>query len=68
MESEILPDADRVLADSKRLFESGEITVIEYLNARRDYNDTARQYLDALVSHRRSMLDLNTALGQRMLP
>ena len=68
MEAEILPDADNVLRDSKRLFESGEITVIEYLNARRDYNDIARQYLDALVAHRRSMLDLNTALGQRILP
>ncbi|HEY2155137.1 MAG TPA: TolC family protein, partial [Isosphaeraceae bacterium] len=68
IEAEVLPDADKVLADSKRLFESGEITVIELLNARREYNDVARQYLDALVAHRRSMLDLNTALGQRILP
>ena len=68
MEAEILPDAENVLRDSKRLFESGESDVIIYLNARRDYNDTARQYLDALVAHRRSMLDLNTALGQRILP
>ncbi len=49
IETEVLPDADKVLADSKRLFEQGEITVIELLNARRDYNDVARQYLDALV-------------------
>ncbi len=68
IETEVLPDADRVLADSKRLFEQGEIDVILYLGARRDYNDIARQYLDALVAHRRSMLDLNTALGQRILP
>jgi cobalt-zinc-cadmium efflux system outer membrane protein len=68
IETEVLPDADKVLADSKRLFDSGEIDVIIYLSARRDYNDIARQYLDALVAHRRSMLDLNTALGQRILP
>jgi cobalt-zinc-cadmium efflux system outer membrane protein len=68
IETEVLPDADKVLADSKRLFEQGEITVIELLNARKDYNDIARLYLDALVAHRRSMLDLNTALGQRILP
>ncbi len=68
MESEVLPDAEKVLRDSRRIFEQGEVSVIEYLNARRDYNDIARLYLDALVAHRRSMLDLNTALGQRILP
>ncbi len=68
MEAEILPDADKVLQDTQRLYERGEITVIDLLNARRDYNDVARQYLDALVAHRRSMLDMNTALGQRILP
>jgi cobalt-zinc-cadmium efflux system outer membrane protein len=68
MEADVLPDAEKVLADSKRLFEQGEIDVILYLGARRDYNDIARLYLDALVAHRRSMLDLNTALGQRILP
>jgi cobalt-zinc-cadmium efflux system outer membrane protein len=67
-EAEVLPDAQKVLADSKRLYEQGEASVIEYLAAIRDYNDVARQYLDALVAHRRSMLDLNTALGQRILP
>ena len=67
-EESTLPDAETVLSDSKRLFESGEINVIDYLNARRDYNDIARAYLDTLVAHRRSMLDLNTAVGQRILP
>jgi cobalt-zinc-cadmium efflux system outer membrane protein len=67
-EESTLPDAENVLADSKRLFEAGEISVIEFLNARRDYNDIARAYLDTLVAHRRSMLDLNTAVGQRILP
>ena len=67
-ETEVLPDAEKVLADSKRLFLAGEISVIELINARKDYNDIARQYLDALVAHRRSMLDLNTAVGQRILP
>lgn len=68
MEAEVLPDAEKVLADIKRLFEQGEASVIDLLSARRDYNDIARQYLDALVAHRRSMLDLNTAVGQRILP
>ena len=32
------------------------------------YNEVVRQYRDALVRHRRSMLDLNTAVGARVLP
>ena len=68
LEESVLPEAEIVLSDSKRLFESGELNVIDYLNARRDYNDTARTYLDSLVQHRRSMLILNTVLGQRIMP
>ena len=42
--------------------------MLDYLDAQQDYNDIVRQYRDPLVRHRRSMLDLNTALGRRMLP
>lgn len=68
VEQAVLPDADQVLVDSRRLFEQGELDVIGYLNARRDFNDVARQYLETLVAHRRSMLELNTAVGRRILP
>ena len=68
IESSLLPDAEQVLADSRRLFDQGELDVIGLLTARREFNDVARQYLDSLVAHRRSMFDLNTALGQRILP
>ena len=46
----------------------GEEEAIVYLNAQREYNEAARQYRDMLVRHRRSMLRLNTAVGQRLLP
>jgi cobalt-zinc-cadmium efflux system outer membrane protein len=49
-------------------FDLGEVDAIAYLNAERDYNDIVRQYRDTLVRHRRSMLKLNTAVGQRILP
>ena len=68
IEESVLPDAQEVLDDSKRLFDQGELDVLGYLNARRDYNDVARQYLESLVAHRRSMLSLNSSLGQRILP
>ena len=35
---------------------------------RGQYNEVARRYLDTLVRYRRSMLNLNTVLGQRFLP
>ena len=51
-----------------KLFREGEATVFDYLNAQRKYNDVVKAYLDAAVRHRRSMLALNTAIGQRLLP
>jgi len=39
-----------------------------FLTAVNDYAAIVKQYLDVLVRHRRSMLDLNTAVGQRLLP
>lgn len=42
--------------------------IVDFLNAQGEYNDLVRQYRDTLVRHRRSMLDLNTALGYRLLP
>ena len=32
------------------------------------YNEVVKQYRDALVRHRRAILDLNTAVGERILP
>ncbi len=68
IEGEMLPDAKVVLDDTLRLFRGGELTVIFYLTAQREYNDIVRQYRDTLARHRRSMLGLNTAIGCRILP
>ena len=68
IEKELLPRAALVRDDTKRLFLGGEANVVVFLNAQKDYNDTVKQYLDTMVRHRRSMLALNTALGQRVLP
>jgi cobalt-zinc-cadmium efflux system outer membrane protein len=68
IEKDVLPDAELVLNDSRRIYLGGEKDVTYYLMAQRDYNDLVKQYLDTMVRHRRSMLALNTALGQRILP
>jgi cobalt-zinc-cadmium efflux system outer membrane protein len=68
IEKELLPNATQVRDDTKRLYLGGEVNVVVFLNAEKDYNDTVKIYLDTMVRHRRSMLNLNTALGQRVLP
>ncbi len=67
IETEILPDATASLTDAQRLF-PGEIEVLQYLAALKDYNDTARTLLDSQVRLRRAILNINTAVGQRILP
>lgn len=68
LEREILPASRRVRDAAFRRFQGGEANALEYLEAQRQYNDAVRQYRDALVRHRRAMLDLNTAVGARVLP
>ncbi len=65
---QILP-ASKVVRDTAfRRWQGGETTALDYLEAQQDYNDVVKQYRDALVRHRNSMLDLNTAVGARVLP
>jgi cobalt-zinc-cadmium efflux system outer membrane protein len=66
--AEILPSSETFKNDRFTLFQRGEANVVSYLQAQRSYNDTVKAYHDTAVRHRRSMLGLNTALGQRLLP
>jgi cobalt-zinc-cadmium efflux system outer membrane protein len=68
LRSEVLNRLQRATKARDRLFAEGEATKFAFLDAQRKYNDTAKSYLDAAVRHRRSMLTLNTAVGQRMMP
>ncbi|HTU17290.1 MAG TPA: TolC family protein [Gemmataceae bacterium] len=67
-ERDILPESRSVLAEKQRLFSSGREGIDVWLAARKDYNDVVRQYGEVLLRHRRAMLKLNTAVGQRLLP
>lgn len=66
--SELEPTARSVRDDTLRLFTGGEVNLVTFLNAQREYQDIVKQYLDTLVRHRRATLSLNTAVGQRILP
>lgn len=68
VEGGLLPSARRVLDTAVVQFNEGEVDALAYLNAQRSYNDIVRQYRDTVVRHRRSMLRLNSVIGQRLLP
>jgi cobalt-zinc-cadmium efflux system outer membrane protein len=65
---EIIPASEVARNDRFTLFQRGEANVVSYLEAQRMYNDNVKAYHDTAVRHRRSMLMLNTVLGQRVLP
>lgn len=66
--NDLQPSASQVLETVRRQYEEGSIDVITFITARSEYNQVVKQYLDALIRHRRSMLSLNTAVGRRILP
>jgi cobalt-zinc-cadmium efflux system outer membrane protein len=67
-EKTVLPCARQVLERNSREFAAGKITVDDYLGHLDDEAEAARGFRDALIRHRRSMVDLNTAVGMRLLP
>jgi outer membrane protein, heavy metal efflux system len=68
LRTQVLTASDRAVKARARLFDEGEVAKVMYLDTQRKYNDNAKSYLDSLVRHRRSMLTLNTVVGQRILP
>ncbi len=68
LRKDVIPDAKFVRDAAQRLWQGGETSMLGFLQAQLDYNDVVKQYLDTAVRHRQSMLDLNTAVGRRILP
>ena len=66
--TEIIPTSQQVRDSAFRRWQGGEIPMQDYLDAQQDFNDLVRQYRDVLIRHRRAILDLNTAVGERVLP
>ena len=68
LESTVLPTSKKAVEDTRKLFNAGETDVTSLFTVQREANDIVRQYRDTAVRHRRSMVNLNTAVGQRILP
>lgn len=64
----VLPPAQQVRDNVYKLWSEGHSSLLDYLDAQADYNQTVKQYLDTAVRHRRSMLSLNTVVGRRIMP
>lgn len=67
-ERDILAPGRSRREEAYRGFLTADKTVGSFLSAQRDYEEMIRGYVEALARHRRAMLRLNTAVGQRILP
>lgn len=67
-EREVLPEARQLRDEKARAYAAGKKDIGSVLSAQKEYDELLLGYLDALVRHRRSMLQLNTVIGQRILP
>jgi cobalt-zinc-cadmium efflux system outer membrane protein len=65
---EVIPASRRVRDAAFRRWQGGQTSILEYLDAQKEFNERVKDYRDALVRHRRAMLDLNTAVGERLVP
>ena len=68
LERTVLPNARIARDKANAEFAAGAMDDDEYLGQLSDDGDTTRLYREAVIRHRRAALDLNTALGLRLLP
>ena len=68
VETSVVAPARDATARAVAGFLAGELDVADYLDQMEDDADSARLYRDAVLRYRRSMLDLNTAVGARLMP
>jgi len=65
---DVIPAAKQVRDEAYRLLGAGENSLVQYIAAQQEFNQIAKQYLDTAIRHRRSMVNLNTVTGKKILP
>ncbi|WP_250847217.1 TolC family protein [Aquisphaera insulae] len=68
LRDEVIPEARQIRDELYRLYTSGEKSAGNFIAAQLEFNQVAKQYLDTAIRHRRSMLNLNTVTGSRIMP
>ena len=67
-ERDMLADTRHLRDEQSRLFAAGQAGFDSLFEMQKEYEEIVREYLEALAYHRRTMLRLNGAVGQRILP
>jgi cobalt-zinc-cadmium efflux system outer membrane protein len=68
VEKVVLPRAQATLRRKTEQLSKGTLTADDYPGHLDDAVEVTQSHRDALVRHRRAMLDLKTAVGLRLLP
>mgnify|MGYP006281154885 CR=1 FL=1 len=68
IEDTVFTEAEARLKQAQKEFDAGDIDFSEYEDAIEDAGAVAHERREALARYRRAMLDLNTAVGMRILP
>jgi len=68
LRNEVNPAAIQVRDEVYRLLQAGEKSLIDFITAQQNFNQIVKQYLDTAIRHRRSMVNLNTVTGRKIMP
>ncbi|MGC8638276.1 MAG: TolC family protein, partial [Isosphaeraceae bacterium] len=68
LRNEVNPAALQVRGEAAERLKAGRISLIEFTLAQQNFNQIVKQYLDTAIRHRRSMVNLNTVTGKRIMP
>ncbi|WP_165222307.1 TolC family protein [Aquisphaera insulae] len=67
-EGTTLANQHKLTVRNARAFAQGKLSEDDYLSHLEDETEAIRSFREALIRHRRSMVDLNAAVGVRLLP
>ncbi len=67
LESVILPRSRAIRDKTLVQMRGGQVDVLSYLQAQREYVDVVRQFRDSLIDLRRAALRINTVVGMRLV-
>lgn len=67
LETVILPRSRAIRDKTLAQMRGGQVDVLSYLQAQREYVDVVRQFRDSLIDLRRAALRINTVVGMRLV-
>ena len=65
-ESDILPQSEEVYRTALKSYEAGEITYIEFLQAKQTVISSRNNYINSLLSYNQAIISLEEAVGKRL--